>query len=146
MIMIIATIVIAFSFTVFFYLFANIFIPLLFDIPATIKLGRKNILDYKIVLKRYINSTLAHVVVATIILTLTYYFFIKYSFGFSVSIFVGAGLAIAVSSWKTIWLFFSYSDNYSTWLDFYIKENMQYLNISEKDIIMEALNGKKKSI
>ena len=141
--MIIATVVIVISFMVFFYLFANIFTPLLFDIPATIKLGQKNILDYKIILKGYVKVVLVHSILTAIILALTYYFFIKYSFGFSVSIFVGAGLAVAFALWKTIWLFFSYSDNYSIWLDFYIKENMQYLSISDKTIIMEVLTGKK---
>jgi len=45
MTIVIATFVIAISFVVFFYLFANIFVPLVFDIPATIKLGRKEIIE-----------------------------------------------------------------------------------------------------
>ncbi len=142
--MIIATFIIAISFVVFFFIFANIFTPLLIDVPATIKLGRKKILQYKPVLKRYISIIFIHILVASIILILTYYFFIKYSFGFSISIFIGACLALIVTLWKTFWLFFRYSDNHSAWLDFYIKENRQHLDTFDKDVIAKTLNKKHK--
>ncbi len=142
MTMIIATFVIAISFVVFFYLFANIFVPLLFDIPATTKLGRKNIIKQKPVLKKYIITILACSIVASIILALAYYFFIKYSFGFSISLFIGACLALLISLWKMVWLFSRYSDNYLKWLDFYRKDNSRYLETADMGIIDEALGGK----
>lgn len=113
MIIIVATFVIIISFAVFFYLFANIFIPLLVDIPATIKLRRKGLLKDSLALRNYIKIVLIHGIVAFLILALAYYFFIKYSFGFSVSMFIGVCLALILSLWKMIWLFFRYSDNYS---------------------------------
>ncbi|HEY5588206.1 MAG TPA: hypothetical protein VIK86_04530 [Candidatus Paceibacterota bacterium] len=140
--MIISTFVIAISFVVFFYLFANIFVPLLFDIPATIKLGRKNIIKYKPVLKKYIITALSCSIIASIILALAYHFFIKYSFGFSISLFIGACLALLISSWKMAWLFSRYSDNYLKWLDFYRKDNSRYLETADMGIIDEALGGK----
>lgn len=72
--MIIATCVIAISFVVFFYLFANIFVPLVFDIPATIKLGRKKIIKQRPVLKKYIITISIAVVIASLVLILSYYF------------------------------------------------------------------------
>lgn len=140
--MIVATFIIVISFIVFFYMFANIFIPLLFDIPATIKLGRKNIIKYKPVLKKYIITILVCSIIVSIILALTYYFFVKYSFGFSISIFIGACLALLTSLWKTVWLFFRYSNNYFKWLDFYRKDNSHYLEVTDMGIIDEALGGK----
>ena len=140
--MIIATFVIAISFIVFFYLFANIFVPIIFDIPATIELGRKNIIKHKPVLKKYIITALVCSIIASIILALAYYFFIKYSFGFSVSLFIGACLALVMSLWKMVWLFSRYSDNYLKWLDFYRKDNSHYLETSDMGIIDEALGGK----
>lgn len=142
MIIIIATFIIAISFTVFFYLFSNIFVLLLFDIPATIKLGRKNIIEYKPVLKKYIINILVCSVIAFIIIALTYYFFIKYSFGFSISIFIGVCLAFLAVLWKIVWLFFRTLDAYFKWLDFYRKDNYYYLNTMDMDIINEALGGK----
>jgi len=142
MTIIIATFVIAISFVVFFYLFANIFVPLLFDIPATIKLGRKNIIKHKPVLKKYIITALTCSIIASIILALAYYFFIKYSFGFSISLFIGACLALLISLWKMVWLFSRYSDNYLKWLDFYRKDNSNYLETADMGIIDEALGGK----
>jgi hypothetical protein len=140
--MIVATFVIIISFAVFFFLFANVFTPLFVDIPATIKLRRKGLLKDGLVLKNYIKTVLIHSVVAFIISVLAYYFFIKYSFGFSVSMFIGACLALALSLWKMIWLLFRYSDNYSVWLDFYVKENMQHLDMTDRDVIAKALSEK----
>lgn len=140
--MIIAIFIIAISFVVFFYLFANIFVPLVFDIPATIKLGRKNIINHKPVLKKYIITALACSIIAFIILVLAYYFFIKYTFSFSISLFIGACLALLISLWKMVWLFSRYSDNYLKWLDFYRKDNSHYLKTADLGIIDEALGGK----
>lgn len=140
--MIIATFVIAISFVVFFYLFANIFVPLVFDIPATIKLGRKNIIKHKPVLKKYIITIIVAVIVASLILSLSYYFFVRYSFGFSISLFIGAGLALLSSLWKMVWLFSRYSDNYLKWLDYYRKDNSIFLETPDMNIIDEALGGK----
>jgi len=142
MTMIIATFVIAISFVVFFYLFANIFVPLVFDIPATIKLGRKNIIKHKPVLKKYIITIIVAVIVASLILSLSYYFFVRYSFGFSISLFIGAGLALLSSLWKMVWLFSRYSDNYLKWLDYYRKDNSIFLETPDMNIIDEALGGK----
>ena len=142
MTIIIATFVIAISFVVFFYLFANTFVSLLFDIPATIKLGRKNIIKQKPVLKKYIITALACSITASIILVLAYYFFIKYSFGFSISLFIGACLALLISLWKMVWLFSRYSDNYLKWLDFYRKDNSHYMKTASMGIIDEGLGGK----
>ena len=140
--MIVATFVIIISFAVFFFLFANILTPLLVDIPATIRLRRKGLLKNSLVLKSYIKIILVHSAIAFAILALAYYFFIKYSFGFSVSLFIGVCLAFTLSLWKIIWLFFRYSDNYSVWLDFYVKENLQYLDTSDKSIIAKVLSEK----
>lgn len=140
--MIIATFVITISFTVFFYLFANIFVPLIFDVPATIKLGRKNVIKQKPVLKKYTITITVATVITLLILGLSYYFFIRYSFGFSISIFIGAGLALLLSLWKIVWLFQRYSDNYIKWLDFYRKDNSLFLETPDMNIIDEALGGK----
>lgn len=140
--MLIATFVIAISFIVFFYLFANIFVPLVFDVPATIKLGRKKIIKQRPVLKKYITTIAVAVIIACLILGLSYYFFVVYSFGFSISLFIGAGLALLLSLWKMIWLFSRYSDNYLKWLDFYRKDNSAFLNTPDMNIIDEALGGK----
>src|SRR3990167_8391637 len=142
MTMIIATFVIAISFIVFFYLFANIFVPLVFDIPATVKLGRKNVIKQKPVLKKYIVTIIVAIMIASLILGLSYYFFIKYSLGFSISLFIGAGLALLLSLWKMVWLFSRYSDNYLKWLDFYKKDNSAFLETPDMNIIDEALGGK----
>ena len=142
MTIIIATFVIAISFIVFFYLFSNIFVPLVFDIPATVKLGRKNIIKQKPVLKKYILTITVAIIIASLILGLSYYFFIKYSFGFSISLFIGAGLALLLSLWKMVWLFSRYSDNYLKWLDFYRKDNSAFLETPDMNIIDEALGGK----
>jgi hypothetical protein len=140
--MIIATFVIAISFIVFFYLFANIFVPLVFDIPTTVKLGRKNIIKQKPVLKKYIITIIVAAIIAFLILGLSYYFFIKYSFGFSISLFIGAGLALLLSLWKMVWLFFRYSDNHLKWLAFYRKDNATFLKTPDMNTIDEALGGK----
>jgi|GEM_PF-2627630 len=140
--MLIATFVIAISFIVFFYLFANIFVPLVFDVPATIKLGRKKIIKQRSVLKKYIITITVAAIIASLILGLSYYFFVVYSFGFSISLFIGAGLALLLSLWKMVWLFSRYSDNYLKWLDFYRKDNSAFLNTPDMNIIDEALGGK----
>lgn len=140
--MLIATFVIAISFVVFFYLFANIFVPLVFDIPATIKLGKKKIIKQQPVLKKYTITITVSVIIASLILGLSYYFFVRYSFGFSINLFIGAGLALLLSLWKMVWLFSRYSDNYLKWLDFYRKENSTFLDTPDMSIIDEALGGK----
>ncbi|MDD4902570.1 MAG: hypothetical protein PHE24_05545 [Patescibacteria group bacterium] len=142
MIMLLATLIIVIFFTTFFYLFANIFIPLFFDIPATIRLGQKNIIKQQPVLKKYIITISAYSIAGFIILLANYYFFIKYSFGFSISIFIGAGLGLLGGSWKIIWLFFRKSDNYLKWLDFYRKDNSYYLKTIDINILNEALGNK----
>lgn len=142
MLMLVATFVIIISFVVFFLLFANIFTPLFMDIPATIKLRRKGLLKDDLTLKNYIKTVLIHSIIAFVISALAYYFFIRYSFGFSISMFIGACLALVLSLWKMSWLFFHHSDNYLTWLDFYVKKNMQYLDITDRDVIVKALNKK----
>lgn len=140
--MIIATFVIVISFIVFFYLFANIFIPLAFDIPATIKLGKRKIINQQPVLKKYILTITFSAIVASLVLSLSYYFFVRYSLGFSISIFIGAGLALLLSLWKMLWLLPPRSDNYLKWLDFYIKDNSSFLETSDTRIIDEVLSGK----
>lgn len=140
--MLLATFVIAISFTVFFYLFANIFVLLIFDIPATIKLGRKNIIECKPVLKKYILIILVCGIIVFLILATAYYFFIKYSFGFSISIFFGACLALLAILWRIVWLFVRYSGIYLKWLDFYRNDNDQYLKTCCMSEIDVALGGK----
>lgn len=142
MTILISTFVIAISFGVFFYLFANIFVPLLFEIPATIKLGRKNIIQQKPVLKKYIIIVLSFSIILVIILTLSYYLFIKYEFGFLISMFIGACLALLMSLWKIVWLFVRYSKNHLAWLDFYRRDNASYLDTMDMNVIDEALGGK----
>lgn len=140
--MIVATFVTIISFAVYFLLFANILTPLFIDIPATIKLRRKGLLEDNTVLKNYIKTVSINSIVAFVISEIAYYFFIKYDFGFSVSLFIGVCLALVLSLWKMIWLLFRYSDNYAVWLDFYVKENMQHLDLFDRDIIAKALNEK----
>ena len=140
--MLIATLVIAISFIVFFYLFTNIFVPLVFDIPATIKLGKKKTIKQQPVLKKYTITITVSVIIVSLILGLSYYFFVRYSFGFSISLFIGAGLALLLSLWKMVWLFSRYSDNYLKWLDFYRKDNSAFLDTPDMNIIDEALGGK----
>lgn len=142
MTILIATFVIAISFVVFFNLFANIFVPLVFDIPATIKLGKKDVIEQRPVLKKYVITITVAVIVALFALGLAYYFYVRYSFGFSISLFLGAGLALLLSLWKMIWLFSRYSDNYLKWLDFYRKDNSAFLRESDMNTIDEALGGK----
>ena len=50
---ILATFIIAISFVIFFFLFSNILVVLLFDIPATLKLKRYKIINHKPVFKKY---------------------------------------------------------------------------------------------
>ncbi|MBN1928937.1 MAG: hypothetical protein JW764_05295 [Chlorobiaceae bacterium] len=134
-----ATIIIVISFVIFFYLFANIFLLLLFDIPATFKFKRKELVDYKPVLKKYTLIVLICSVIVISVLSFTYFLFIKYSFGFSISIFVGACFALLQVIWKIISLFFRFSNNYIKWLDFYRKDNSQYLTEFDLNILNEAL-------
>lgn len=141
MVMLISTFVIAISFTIFFNLLANIFTLLLVDIPATIKLGQKGVLKHEPVLKKYTITISVCSVIVSVISILTYYLFIKYSFGYSISIFIGACLASGMVLWKVIWLHLRHPNNYSTWLDFYMKENVQYLSMFDKKIIAEKLNS-----
>ena len=142
MILILATFIIAISFVIFFYLFSNILLLSLFDIPATLKLKRNKIINHKPVLKKYVLIVLICSVIALSILSLTFYFFDKYSFGFSISIFIGACFALLAVLWKIVCLFFHFSDNYIRWLDFYRKDNSQYLEVFDLNIINEALGGK----
>lgn len=142
MIIIASIFITSISFAVFFYLFANVFTPLLFDISATIKLGRKSIIKKKPVLKKLITTILVCTFITFVILVFAYYLFYKYSFGFSISIFIGASLALITSLWKMFWLFFHQSDNYSQWLDFYIKDNSRYLKTTDMEKIYQALNKK----
>lgn len=115
---------------------------LLFDIPATLKLKRNKIINHKPVLKKYVLIVLICSVIALSILSLTFYFFNKYSFGFSISIFIGACFALLEVLWKTVSLFFHFSNSYTKWLDFYRKDNSQYLEVFDLNIINEALGGK----
>lgn len=134
-----ATIIIIISFVIFFYLFANIFLLLLFDIPATFKLKRKELVDHKPVLKKYTLIVLICSAITISVLSFTYFLFIKYSFGFSISIFIGACFALLQVFWKIISLFFHFSNNYVKWLDFYRKDNSQYLTEFSLSILNEAL-------
>ncbi len=142
MILILATFIIAISFVIFFYLFSNILLLSLFDIPATLKLKRNKIINHKPVLKKYILIVLICSVIALSILSLTFYFFNKYSFDFSISIFIGACFALLTVLWKMVCLFFHLTDHYIKWLDFYRKDNSQYLAVFDLNIINKALGGK----
>lgn len=142
MIYIIATITIAISYVVFFYLFANIFTPLFLDIPATLKLKRKDLINSRPVLKKYIITVFFSGLLTSIILFFTYYFWVNYSFGYSISILIGSSLAILSTIWKMIWMLFRYSDNFFRWLDFYRNDNKYYLITQDLEVINVALGGK----
>ncbi|MBP7017035.1 MAG: hypothetical protein KBB23_07595 [Smithella sp.] len=142
MILILAIFIIAISFVIFFYLFSNILLLSLFDIPATLKLKRNKIINHKPVLKKYILIVLICSVITLSILSLTFYFFNKYSFGFLISIYIGACFALLTVLWKMVCLFFHLTDHYIKWLDFYRKDNSQYLAVFDLNIINKALGGK----
>lgn len=141
MTMIIATFIIIIFSILFFYLFANILIPLIIDIPVTIKLGKHKIIKHKPAVKRYIKIILVGSAISVCILAVVYCLFTKYSFGFCISIFIGAFLALLAVLWKMILL--RQGDNYYTWLNFYIGENKRYLKIVDVEVIADAL-GKKR--
>jgi hypothetical protein len=142
MIIILATFIIAISFVIFFFLFSNILVVLLFDIPATLKLKRNKIINHKPVFKKYIQIVLINSVIVLSILSLIFYLFDKYSWGFLISIFIGVCFALLTVLWKMVCLFFHLTDHYIRWLDFYRKDNSQYLEVFDLNTINEALGGK----
>mgnify|MGYP007061425413 CR=1 FL=1 len=141
MTIIIATLVIAVSAIIFHFLWSNIIIITFFDIPTTLKLSRIDYLEVNKIglLKKQIVSVVISTVIVIMILSIMYYLFSKYSFGWTISVLIG----IIISLLRSIYLS-SYikrnKENYSNWLNLYLRDNREYLSAIDANTVSKVLS------
>jgi uncharacterized membrane protein len=141
MAIIIATLVIAVSAIIFHFLWSNIIIITFFDIPTTLKLSKVDYLEVNKIglLKKQIVSVAISTVIVIMILSIMYYLFSKYSFGWTISVLIG----IIISLLRSIYLSFYIKrnkENYSNWLNLYLRDNREYLSAIDADTVSKILS------